>query len=69
MEDVIFRGSSLEVRVRLHGNLISAIRSINDPQIESGERVDVFIHRLFVIQEGKISLVHNQTLTPESVVI
>lgn len=69
VEDIIFRGSSLEIRVRLHDNLISSIRSINDPRIEIGETVDVFIHRLFVIQEDQISLVPNLTLKQESVVI
>jgi len=38
----------LEVKTRIHGNLISAIRSINDPAVEIGEEVFVFIYRLYV---------------------
>ncbi|MBR5346154.1 MAG: ABC transporter ATP-binding protein [Deltaproteobacteria bacterium] len=69
VEDIIFRGSNLEIRVRLHGNLLSAIRSINDPAIQVGETVDVFIYRLFVIDGNTVTLAHNQSLARESVVI
>lgn len=69
VEDIIFRGSNLEIRVRLHGNLLSAIRSINDPDIQVGEIVDVFIHRLFVIDGEKVTMKYNQSLREESVII
>lgn len=69
VQDIIFRGSSLEIRVLLHGNLLSAIRSINDPPVEIGETVDVFIHRLFIIDGDKITLADNQSLKRESVII
>ncbi|MBO4312142.1 MAG: sulfate ABC transporter ATP-binding protein [Desulfovibrionaceae bacterium] len=69
VEDIIFRGSSLEIRVRLHDNLLSAIRSVNDPAIHVGEKVDVFIYRLFIIDGGRVTLAHNQSLKKESVVI
>ena len=69
VEDIIFRGSNLEVKVRLHDNLISSIRSINDPLIEVGETVDVFIYRMFLVAGEQISMIHNQTLKQESVII
>ena len=69
VEDIIFRGSNLEIRVRLHGNLLSAIRSINDPDIQVGEIVNVFIHRLFVIDGEKVTMKYNQSLREESVII
>ena len=69
VEDIIFRGSNLEIRVRLHDNLLSGIRSINDPNIEVGETVDVFIYRLFVISGDTVTLEQNQSLYRESVVI
>lgn len=69
VEDIIFRGSNIEVKVKLHDNLISASRSINDPLIEIGETVDVFIYRMFLIDGERISLIHNQSLKQESVVI
>ena len=67
VEDIIFRGSSLEVRVRIHGNVLSALRSFNDPEIRIGETVDVFLHRMFIIREDQVHLAFNQSLRTESV--
>lgn len=69
VEDIIFRGSSLEVRVRLHDNLISAYRSINEDAVEIGEKVSVFIYRMFMLEKDSISLVNNLSLRQESVII
>ena len=69
VEDIIFRGSNLEIRVRLHDNLLSAIRSINDPDIQVGETVEVFVHRLFEIDGEKVTMRYNQSLRKESVII
>ena len=69
VEDIIFRGNNVEVKVRLHENLISSLRSINEPEISVGEKVKVFIYRLFVINKDKVSLIQNQSLKTESVVI
>ena len=69
VEDIIFRGSNLEIRVRLHGNLLSAIRSINDPPVEIGETVEVFIYRLFLLNGDAVSIEDNRSLRRESVVI
>ena len=69
VEDIIFRGSSLELRVRLHDILLSVNRSINDAPIEIGETVDVFIHRLYVIDGEEITLRNNSSIRSESVAI
>ena len=69
VEDIIFRGSNLEIRVRLHENLLSAIRSINDPDIQVGETVEVFVHRLFMIEGETVTMKYNQSLRKESVII
>ena len=69
VEDIIFRGSNLEIKVRLHDNLISSVRSINEPAIEIGETVDVFIFRLFVIFKDRIELFYNRSLNNETVII
>lgn len=69
VEDIIFRGNNVEVKVRLHDNLISSLRSINEPEISIGEKVKVFIYRFFVINRDKVSLIQNQSLKTESVVI
>ena len=67
VEDIIFRGSSLEIRVRIHGNLLSVLRSFNDPEIRIGETVDIFLHRMFIVREDKVDLVFNQSIRTESV--
>lgn len=69
VEDIIFRGSNMEIRVRLHDNLISSARSINEPPVEIGEKVDVFIYRLFAINGNEVKLVNNLSLKDESVFI
>ena len=69
VEDIIFRGSNMEIRVRLHDNLISSARSINESPVEIGEKVDVFIYRLFVINGDNVQLVPNPSLKQESVFI
>ena len=69
VEDIIFRGSSMEIRVRLHGVVLSANRSINDPTVEIGERVDVFIYRMYIIDGDTVTLQNNASLKRESVVI
>ena len=69
VEDIIFRGGDLEIRVRLHDNLLSAVRGVNEPVIEVGETVRVFIHRLYVIDGDAVRLVENPSLRRESVVI
>lgn len=69
VEDIIFRGSFLELRVRLHGVVLSASRSINDAPIEIGETVEVLIWQLFVIDGEEVTLLTNESAHPESVVI
>ncbi|SFB23386.1 sulfate transport system ATP-binding protein [Acetitomaculum ruminis DSM 5522] len=67
--DKIFRGSSIEIKVKIHGNIISAIRSINDAEINLGEKVDVFIHRLYIVKDNEVILANNSSLVEEEMVI
>ncbi len=69
VEDIIFRGSSLEVKVRLHGSLISSIRSINEPAVEIGEKVYAFIYSMFEINGDEVRLIRNQSIRQETVII
>ncbi|MEE3420933.1 MAG: sulfate ABC transporter ATP-binding protein [Lachnospiraceae bacterium] len=69
VRDIIFRGSNLEIKVDIHGNTISAIRSINEEPLEIGEKVWVFIYRMFVIDDRKVELRENASLREDSLVI
>lgn len=69
VEDIIFRGSNLEIKARLHGNLLSATRSINDAEIKVGEVVELFIYRLYIVSGDEVILATNSSLAEEDVVI
>ncbi|MBR5649359.1 sulfate/molybdate ABC transporter ATP-binding protein [Pseudobutyrivibrio sp.] len=69
VEDIIFRGSNLEIKTRIHGNLISAIRSINEPAVEIGEEIFVFIYRMYVVTNDDVSLLTNSSIAEEAIVI
>ena len=69
VEDIIFRGSNLEIKTRIHGNLISAIRSINEPAVEIGEKIFVFIYRMYVVTNDDVSLLTNSSIAEEAIVI
>ncbi|WP_308002019.1 ABC transporter ATP-binding protein [uncultured Parolsenella sp.] len=70
VRDVSFRGRSVEVEVDVAGERLRSTRSPEAPDLNSGDMVGVFVHRLFA--EGDDSLVRpveNDSLREESVVI
>ena len=69
MEEVDFRGYGIELRVRVNGVLLTARRSFDQPRIEVGEKVDVFIYRMFVTQGDTATLLENKSLREPVVVI
>ena len=42
---------------------------LDEPTVEIGEKVDVFIYRIFVTQGNKVTLLTNNTIREEAVVI
>ncbi len=54
VEDVAFRGGVLEVKVRLHGLLLSARRPVSAPPHQVGEAVDVYLHRMLLLQGEQV---------------
>lgn len=69
VEGIAFRGNSLEVRVRLHDKVIIGNRGLDDALVSVGETVDVFIYRLYAMEGGQVTLLENEALKDESVVI
>ena len=69
VERVSFRGDSLELLVNVNGNQIIAKRGLEEKSIAVGEKVDVFIYRLFVTVGEKAMLLENQSLVDDSVFI
>ena len=69
VEDVVFRGNLLEIRVRVRDSVIPSVRSIVQPFVSVGERVDTLIHRLMIVHGDSVDLVQNRAIKSESVVI
>ncbi len=69
VERVSFRGDSLELLVNVNGNQIIAKRGLEEKSIVVGEKVDVFLYRLFVTVGEKAMLLENQSLVDDSVFI
>lgn len=69
VEKVSFRGDNIELRIRANGSLITAKRHLEESRIEVGEKVNVFIYRLFVTSGEKTCLLENKALQDNSVII
>ena len=69
VERVAFRGNTIEISVRANGVLLHSKRSLEDAEIKVGEKVDVFLYRIFVTSGDKVHLLENQALNEGSVFI
>lgn len=69
VEDVVFRGNLLEIRVKVRNSVIPSVRSIVQPFVSVGERVGVLVHRLMIVHGDNVDLIQNRAITSESVVI
>ena len=67
--DVAFRGSGIELSVLVNGETLTARRNFDEPSISVGEKVDVFIYRIFVTAGDKAFLLQNKSLREPVVVI
>ncbi|MGN0593776.1 MAG: sulfate/molybdate ABC transporter ATP-binding protein [Hominimerdicola sp.] len=69
VERVAFRGSSIELSVRVNDTVLTARRGFDQQNVSVGEKVDVFIYRMFVTAGHKAYLLENETLKEEYVII
>ena len=69
VESVSFRGDSIELRIKVNGNIIVAKRGLEEKSIAAGEKVDVFLYRIFVTKGEQVRLLENQSLNDDSVFI
>ena len=67
--DVAFRGSGIELSVLVNGETLTARRGFDEPNISVGEKVDVFIYRIFVTSGENAYLLENKSLREPVVVI
>ena len=69
VERVAFRGDNIELSVRSNDTVFIAKRRLDEQSVSVGEKVDVFIYRIFVTAKDKIYLLENQSLREDSIVI
>ena len=65
VERVAFRGSSLELKVRVGNTTLSARRSLDEEPVREGEVVDVFVQRIFVTKGNEAVLLHNTAMVED----
>ncbi|MCH5212622.1 MAG: ABC transporter ATP-binding protein [Oscillospiraceae bacterium] len=65
----LFRGSNIELSVRVGDTVLNARRALDEPHVKVGETVDVFLYRLFVTSGDKAYIVENESLRENSIVI
>lgn len=69
IEDISFRGDNLELKVRVNDTVLTAKRGLEEQPVSVGEKVDVFIYRIFVTEGNKSYLLENQAVREESIII
>ncbi len=69
VEQTFFRGDNIELLIRVNDILVTARRQLDEGVIEIGEKVDVFVYRIFVTSGEKAYLLKNTSIREESVVI
>ena len=59
----LFMGNTIELRIDVNGEEIVGSRLLEQPQVNIGEKVEVFIHRLFAFDnEDKTYILQNENL-------
>lgn len=62
VEDVLFRGNMLELRVDLDGQRITAYQPLDDAAFDVGERISVLIYRLYLLGDDAVRLAENASI-------
>ncbi len=70
VEQSAFRGSEIELKIRVKGTLLTAKRLLDEAPITIGEIVRVFIYRMYAFDETNTYVLENSGLhAPDTVVI
>ena len=64
-----FRGDNIEIAVKCDGGTVYAYRGIDETPITVGEKVNVFLYRLFITKGDEVQILRNKSLQEESVII
>ena len=63
VEQTSFRGSEIELKIRVKDTLLTAKRQLGEAPVEEGEKVNVFLYRMYVIDGERAYTVENNALT------
>lgn len=69
VQSTAFRGNFIEFTVSCNGSTLIATRGLDESPVEVGETVDVFIYRIFVTHGDNVTMLTNNALREEYVVI
>lgn len=64
-----FRGDNIEIAVKCDGGTVYAYRGLDETPIIVGEKVNVFLYRLFITKDDEVQILRNKSLQEESVII
>jgi sulfate transport system ATP-binding protein len=65
VEKVCFRGSNIELKVRVGDTLFTAERKLGDAQVEEGEKVNLFLQCMYILDGEKTHARRNAVLTKQ----
>lgn len=60
VDEIAFRGNNLEITVKVGGILLTAYRTLEEPELIEGEEIFVLIHRLYLFTEKSSKMVENR---------
>lgn len=66
VEHTAFRGTDIELQIRIRDTLITANRQLTDNPISEGEKVKVFISRVYALDGDKAYTIENESLKYEN---
>lgn len=69
VQDIYFRGDYFEVKVKIGDTGVVAKREAEASRLEIGEKVDVFLYKMFLTKDNEVELVENQSLLEDGIVI
>lgn len=65
VEEVAFRGNAIELRVRVNGVTLTAYRQLSEAPIAPGERVNVLVRSMYVLDGTQAYTVDNAAIAHE----
>lgn len=69
VEDVLFRGNCVEVKININGTTFTAHRSLEDAGIGIGEKVEILIYRIYLMNDNNTYILENKSMEDSNAVI